>query len=115
MTSAARERDDVAALVTIAAPSTNGSVIVLEQQKHVLDRMKMDEAERKSKIALQERINAAVLGTGTWDDVPANVRRQAETPWFQSYLAFDPGLAPHVRRHVVPRPGSQHCGVDAFL
>jgi pimeloyl-ACP methyl ester carboxylesterase len=87
---AARERDDVAALVTIAAPSTNGSVIVLEQQKHVLDRMKMDYAERTSKIALQEKINAAVLGTGTWDDVPANVRRQAETPWFQSYLAFDP-------------------------
>jgi pimeloyl-ACP methyl ester carboxylesterase len=87
---AARERDDVAAIVMIAAPSTSGSTIVLEQQKHVLDLMKMDEAERKSKIALQEKINAAVLGTGTWDDVPANVRRQAETPWFQSYLAFDP-------------------------
>ena len=90
---AARERDDVAALVTIAAPSTNGSVIVLEQQKHALDRMKIDEAERTSKIALQEKINAAVLGTGTWDDVPANVRKQAETPWFQSFLAFEPGVA----------------------
>jgi uncharacterized protein len=90
---AARERDDVAAIVMIAAPSTNGSTIVLEQQKHVLDLMKADEADRKAKIALQEKINAAVLGKGTWDDVPANVRRQAETPWFQSYLAFEPGEA----------------------
>ena len=90
---AARERDDVAAIVMIAAPSTNGSTIVLEQQKHVLDLMKADEADRKAKIALQEKINAAVLGKGTWDDVPANVRKQAETPWFQSYLAFEPGEA----------------------
>ncbi len=52
---AARERDDVAAVVTIAAPSTNGAALILEQQKHALDLMKMDEAERKSKIALQER------------------------------------------------------------
>ncbi len=88
---AARERDDVAAVVTIAAPSTNGSVLVLEQQKHALDRMKIDEAERQSKIALQERVNAAVVGKGTWEDVPANVRKQAETPWFQSFLAFEPG------------------------
>jgi pimeloyl-ACP methyl ester carboxylesterase len=90
---AARERDDVAAIVTIAAPSTNGSALVLEQQKHALARMKIDDAERQSKIALQERINAAVAGKGTWDDVPANVRRQAETPWFQSFLAFEPGEA----------------------
>jgi pimeloyl-ACP methyl ester carboxylesterase len=90
---AARERDDVAAVVTIAAPSTNGAALILEQQKHALDLMKMDEAERKAKIALQERINAAVLGSGTWDDVPANVRKLAETPWFQSFLAFDPGQA----------------------
>jgi pimeloyl-ACP methyl ester carboxylesterase len=86
---AARE-DDVAAVVMIAGPSTTGATIVLEQQRRALDRMKVDEAERKSKIALQERINAAVLGAGTWDEVPAQVRKAAETPWFQSFLAFDP-------------------------
>jgi pimeloyl-ACP methyl ester carboxylesterase len=87
---AARERDDVAALVVIAAPSANGSVVVLEQQKRALDAMKMDEAERKAKIALQERINAAVIGKGTWEEVPAGVRKQAETPWFHSFLTFEP-------------------------
>jgi pimeloyl-ACP methyl ester carboxylesterase len=90
---AARERDDVAAVVTIAAPSTNGAALVLEQQRHLLELMKVDETERKSKIALQERINAAVVGSGTWDEVPANMRRQAETPWFQSFLALEPADA----------------------
>jgi fermentation-respiration switch protein FrsA (DUF1100 family) len=39
---------------------------------------------------LQRRVQAAVLGTGEWKDVPDDVRRQADTPWFRSYLAFDP-------------------------
>ena len=25
-----------------------------------------------------------------WEDVPADIRKQAESPWFASFLAFDP-------------------------
>jgi len=86
---AARE-DRVKAAVLVAGPGTTGAELVLEQQRHQLDAMKVDATERAAKIALQEQIQAAVLkGTG-WDGVPENLRRAADTPWFQSLLAFDP-------------------------
>jgi len=28
-----------------------------------------------------------------WEDVPADMRKQADTPWFQSLLTFDPARA----------------------
>jgi uncharacterized protein len=86
---AAREKR-VKAVALIAGPGTTGAELVLEQQRHALDQLTMDAAERASKIALQEQIHAAVLkGTG-WEGVPDGMRRAADTPWFQSLLAFDP-------------------------
>lgn len=80
----------VKAAVLVAGPGSTGAELVLEQQRHQLDRMKVDDTERAAKIALQEQIQAAVLkGTG-WEGVPDNLRRAADTPWFQSLLAFDP-------------------------
>ena len=84
-------RDDrVAAIALVAAPSIPGADLVLEQQAHLFDRMKTPEAERQEKVALQRRINAAVLGQGSWEGVPDTLRGAAETPWFHSYLSFDP-------------------------
>jgi pimeloyl-ACP methyl ester carboxylesterase len=86
---ASRERR-VAALVTIAAPSVTGSDRVVEQQRHVLERMGIPPAERVAKIELQSRINAAVMSGRGWEALPPEVRKQADTPWFQSFLMFDP-------------------------
>lgn len=87
---ASRERDKVSAFGLIATPSTNGSTIVLEQQKLVLSKMPIDDAQRAEKVALQEKINTAVIkGTG-WGDIPAAARKAADTPWFYSFLTFDP-------------------------
>ena len=85
----AREKD-IAALVLIAAPGTKGTDLILEQQRHLLDVMKASDAERKAKIDLQQRIQLAVLTGVGWDGVPADMRRQADTPWFKSLLEFDP-------------------------
>jgi pimeloyl-ACP methyl ester carboxylesterase len=86
---AAREKR-VKAAVLVAGPGTTGAELVLEQQRHQLDLMKVDATERAAKIALQEQIQAAVLtGTG-WEGVPDAMRRAADTPWFQSMLSFDP-------------------------
>jgi pimeloyl-ACP methyl ester carboxylesterase len=86
----ASREDRVKAAVLVAGPGTTGAQLVLEQQRHALDLMKLDASERAAKIALQEQIQAAVLkGTG-WDGVPDDLRRAADTPWFQSLLAFDP-------------------------
>lgn len=86
---AAREKN-VKALVMVAGASDTGGALVLEQQQHLLDVMKVDEAEKQAKADLQTRINLAATGEGEWDDVPPELRAQADTPWFASYLAFDP-------------------------
>jgi pimeloyl-ACP methyl ester carboxylesterase len=87
---AGRERGKVGALALVAGPSTNGNEVVLEQQKLVLSKMPIDDAQRAEKIALQQKINTAVMkGTG-WADIPEAARRVADTPWFYSFLMFDP-------------------------
>lgn len=80
----------VKAAVLVAGPGTTGADLILEQQRHALDLMKATDADRAEKVDLQQRIHAAVLkGTG-WEGIPDEMRRAADTPWFQSLLAFDP-------------------------
>jgi pimeloyl-ACP methyl ester carboxylesterase len=98
---AGRERGKVKAIALLAAPSTNGSTVVLEQQKLILSKMPIDDAQRAEKQALQEKINTAVIkGTG-WNDIPEAARRVADTPWFYSFLTFDPKKAMNETRQPV--------------
>lgn len=89
MLAASREKR-IRALVMIAAPATTGAELVLEQQRHMLEQMKVPDAERQAKIELQKKIQSAVLTGKGWDEVPPELRKQADTPWFQSLLAFNP-------------------------
>ena len=84
---AARDKR-VKAISLIAGPSASGATVVLEQQARLLERTKAPDAE--AKVELQKKINAAVLAKGTWEGIPDPIRKTAETPWFQSYLSFDP-------------------------
>jgi pimeloyl-ACP methyl ester carboxylesterase len=86
----ASRENRVAATVSIAAPAQTGTELVLEQQRMLLGRLNLTPAEREEKIALQRRIQEAVLSGRGWDTLPEDVRRQADTPWFQSLLAYDP-------------------------
>lgn len=90
---AGRERGKVGAIALLAGPSTNGATIVLEQQKHLLDQMKIDDGQRAEKVALQEKINTAVISGRGWQDLPEAARKVADTPWFYSFLTFDPERA----------------------
>ena len=85
---AARERD-IKAVTLIATASTTGAELTLEQQLSALDRLKVSDDERDEKIELQKKIHDAVLG-GEWEGIAAEVRRQADNPWFKSFLSFDP-------------------------
>jgi len=87
---AASREKKIAALALIAAPGTTGSSLVLEQQQAKLDRLQMSAAEREERVALQQRIHAAILEDGSWDDVPPEVRSSADTAWFRSFLEYDP-------------------------
>ena len=48
------------------------------------------DTEKQSTVALQKQIQTAVLTGKGWEALPAGLRKQADTPWFQSFLAFDP-------------------------
>ena len=90
---AGRERGKVGAIALLAGTSTNGATLVLEQQKHLLQQMPIDDAQRAEKVALQEKINAAVVSGRGWQDLPEAARKVADTPWFYSFLTFDPARA----------------------
>jgi len=80
----------VAALVLVACPGATGAELVLEQQKHLLERANTPAAEQESKIALQKKIQQAVLTGAGWEEIPADLRKQADSVWFKSFLEFDP-------------------------
>jgi pimeloyl-ACP methyl ester carboxylesterase len=87
-----RERR-IAAVVSLSAPASTGSERVLEQQRHALDQLSVSPSEKVAKIELQKKINTAVLSGRGWEEIPEDLRKQADTPWFQSFLAFDPAKA----------------------
>ena len=87
---AARRENRIKGLALLATPGTAGETFVLEQQRDELRRTGTTGDERQQRIELQTRIHRAVLGDGSWDGIPDPVRRQADTPMFRSFLAFDP-------------------------
>jgi hypothetical protein len=87
---AASREGRISALVTLAAPSSRGADMVLEQQQRELERMQISDADRATQVALQKQIHEAVLTGRGWDGVPEDMRHRADTPWFESLLAYQP-------------------------
>jgi pimeloyl-ACP methyl ester carboxylesterase len=86
---AARERR-FAAVATLGSPATTGAELVLELQQRTLDLLTLSPEERRTREALQKQIIAAVQSSRGLTDLPQDIRRQADTPWFQSVLNFEP-------------------------
>src|SRR5262245_11580681 len=82
----------VAALVLAATGGVSGTELNIYQVVHGLERSNRTPDERLLIADLQRRIQTAVLTGKGWDgpQMSAAIRRQADTPYFQSYLAFDP-------------------------
>jgi dipeptidyl aminopeptidase/acylaminoacyl peptidase len=111
---AAARDEDIAAVVLAAAPSGTGGELVLEQQQYLLGKSSLSPAERQARIDLQKRIQAAVVGQGSWDGVPEPLRRQADTPWFRSFLTFAPSaVMPKVKQPLLVLQGDLDRQVDA--
>jgi hypothetical protein len=87
---AAGREGKIKGVVSMAAPGSKGDDLILEQQSHVLDVMKVPEAEKQAKIDLQKKIQAAVTAGSGWEGIPDELRKQADTPWFKSVLTFEP-------------------------
>ena len=77
---AASREKRIAAVVSIAGPSSTGAELVLEQQRHALDQLKLPAEERDKRIALQQQIHSAVLTGKGWETVPPQLRKEADTP-----------------------------------
>lgn len=92
MTAAMRDKK-IGGLALLGVSGQKGQDLVLWQQQHVLSRSSEPAADKQAKIALQQRIiDAAIKGRG-WEGVPPSIRRQADSPWFTSWLLFDPAVA----------------------
>jgi dipeptidyl aminopeptidase/acylaminoacyl peptidase len=89
MLAGARERK-LAAVVSLAGSGSTGSELVLDQQQKALEQSALSPQDRASRVALQKQIHAAVISGKGWEGVPPNVRKEADTPWMQSVLTFDP-------------------------
>lgn len=87
----AADRDDsIKALVLVATPGMTGAELNLAQVTRAVGQTNRPEAEQQTTIDLQKQIQAAVLTGKGWEDIAPALRQQADTPWFRSFLAFDP-------------------------
>jgi len=110
---AASKDKKIAALLLVAGIGTTGAELLLEQQAHLLSRSKFSDEERKEKMELQRRIHEAVLTGKGWEQVPPDIRKAAESPWFQSFLKFDPAaVMKDVRQPILIVQGSLDTQVE---
>ncbi len=101
MIAAAHEKK-IASLILLDASGTTGAELILEQQRRELDRLKLPDAEKAQKIALQKQIQAAVVSGTGWESVPEAMRKLAETPLFRSLLLFNPAeIMPQIKQPIL--------------
>ena len=89
LTAAQREKR-IKSLALLSAPGRTGRELSIEQQQRLLDGLKESPADAQAKIALQMKMMDAVVTGKGWETLPPELRRQADTPWFKSWLLFDP-------------------------
>jgi pimeloyl-ACP methyl ester carboxylesterase len=87
---AARRTDRIAAVALINAPGRPGREVTLERQTMALAASSLPEVERQNRLALQTRVLDAVVSGRGWELISDDVRAQADTPWFKSWLEFEP-------------------------
>ena len=91
LVAASKDEDTVAAVVLAGCASgTGGATGARAAAAPGREHEPQPDAERQARIDLQKRIQAAVVGETQWDGVPEPLRRQADTPWFRSFLGFSP-------------------------
>jgi uncharacterized protein len=110
---AAAKEKRVSAVGLIASNGVPGADLILAQQQHLLNRSALSAEEKQAKIELQKRIHEAVLTGKGWDQLPPDLRKQAENPEFQSILQNDPArIMPDVRQPLLVVQGELDTQVE---
>jgi uncharacterized protein len=89
---AAEREDRIKGVALLATPGRPGREFVIEQQQRMLERLGVPEPERTNRIKLQASVNEATVTGKGWETISADVRRDADTPWFRSWLLFEPAV-----------------------
>lgn len=111
---AASREKAIDGVIVVDGSAEKGADLILERQRRALAQMNLTDAERQSRIALQRQIDDAVLSGTGWSGVPDTMRRQADTPWFKSQLAFDPAeILPKVRQPILILQADQDTDIPA--
>jgi pimeloyl-ACP methyl ester carboxylesterase len=114
MTAARREKH-IGALALIASPGRPGREATLEQQDRLLASLNLPDADRAGRIALQRRVIDAVLSGKGWEGIPPELRQRTDTPWFKSWLQFDPAaVVPKLSQPVLVVQGAVDTEVPAL-
>lgn len=87
---AASRDDDVTGVILIGAYGQNGRDVTIDRQKRVLAPLPLTDAEKTARIGLQVQVMDAVASGKGWEALPEELRDQADTPWFKSWLQFEP-------------------------
>lgn len=87
---AASREKRVKGVALLAAAGRSGRDVTVEQQDSLLARLPISEAERAARRSLQNRISDATITGRGWETLPASLRREVDTPWYRSWLLFDP-------------------------
>lgn len=98
--SAAGRTDQIAGVAVVNSPGKTGRETTLERQSLALASSSLSEADRAGRLALQAAVLDAVTTGRGWEPISAEIRSQADTLWFRSWLLFNP--ADVVRR--IERP-----------
>ena len=82
----------VAAVGLVSTVGVSGRELNLYQVSHGLERSNRTQEERQATLDLQKKIQDAVVSGKGWETISVSpaVRRQADTPYFQSFLTLDP-------------------------
>jgi len=83
----------IKAVGLLSATGLAGYQATLADQERELERSTMSEVDKQERRAMQQRVLDAATTGGGWNAVPEDVRRQADTAWFRSWVAFDPERA----------------------
>jgi pimeloyl-ACP methyl ester carboxylesterase len=101
MLAAARQKD-IKALALISTTGATGAELNLAQVAHALDRSTRTPAEKAETLALQKKIQTAVVSGSGWDAIAPQYRQQADIPWFKSFLTYDPAkVMPRVSQPIL--------------
>jgi hypothetical protein len=90
---AAGRAKSVRAVALLGVAGRSGREVALEQQQQELAKLTLAAADRSAKIALQTRLLDAVATGKGWEGIPPEFRKASDTPWFRSWVLFDPAVA----------------------